>query len=112
MTDFGRQNLLSEIALLAAVHQRAQRHFGIEGDHAQVAVQVAVVEHVTFAHERVVVFQDVFGAADIAGLAFDLQVVVDQLRVDAQSGFDQPDVLIASAKQAFDASGNTHAGFH
>ena len=27
-------------------------------------------------------------------------------------GFDQPDVLIAGAKQAFDASADMHAGFH
>ena len=48
----------------------------------------------------------------LAGFAFNFQVVVDQLRVDAQPGFDQPDVFVAGAKQAFDASGNTDACFH
>ena len=107
-----RENLLAEIALLAALHQRAQRHFGIDGDDPQVAVQIAIVEDVTFAHQRVVVLQNVLGADDVAGLAFDFEIVVDQLRMDAQSGFDQPDVLVAGAKQAFDASVNTHASFH
>ncbi len=109
---FRRQDLLAEVALLAALHQRAQGHFGIGGDHAQVAVQVAVVEDVAFAHQRVVVFQDAFGARDVVGFAFDFEVVVDQLGVDAQSGFDQPDVFIAGAEEAFDASADAHASFH
>src|ERR1019366_2356607 len=32
--------------------------------------------------------------------------------MDAQAGFDQADVLIAGAKEAFDASADTHAGLH
>ncbi len=51
-------------------------------------------------------------AADVVRLAFDFQVVVDQMGVDAQAGFDQPDVFIAGAKEAFDASADTDAGFH
>ncbi len=109
---FRRQDLLAEIALLAAVHQCAQRHFGIVGDHAQVAVQVAVVENVAFADQRVIVFQDILGPGDVVRFAFDFQIVIDQLSVNAQAGFDQPDIFVAGAKQAFDASVNTHAGFH
>ena len=113
MTVFGRQHLLAEIALPAALHQRAQADTsGSLGDHAQVAVQVAVVEDVAFAHQRVVVLQDVFRAGDVAGLAFDFQVVVDQLRVDTQAGFDQTDVFVAGAEQAFDASADLNACFH
>ena len=47
-----------------------------------------------------------------SGFAFDFEIVVDQLGVDAQSGFDQPDVFIAGSKEAFDASADAHAGFH
>jgi hypothetical protein len=32
--------------------------------------------------------------------------------MDAQPGFDQADILIAGAKEAFDASADTHTGFH
>ncbi len=109
---FRRQHLLAEIALLAAVDQGAEGHFRVVGDHAQVAVQVAVIEDVAFAQQRVVVFQDVFGAGDVVGFAFDFEVVVYELSVDAQSGFEKPDVFIAGAKQALDASADTHAGFH
>ena len=109
---FRRQHLLAEIALPAALHQGAQRHLGVERHHAQVAVQVAVVEDVAFAHQRVVVFQDALRAGDVLRFAFDFEVVVDQLGVDAQARFDQPDVFIAGAEQAFDASADAHASFH
>ena len=64
-----------------------------------------------FADERVVVFQDVFGAADIARLTFNFQVVVNQLRMDAESGLEQTDIFIASAEQALYTSGNTFGAF-
>jgi hypothetical protein len=32
--------------------------------------------------------------------------------MDAQSGLDQPDILIAGSKEALDASADTHTGFH
>ena len=54
------------------------------------------------------------GELDLHGIvaAFDFQVAVHQVRVDAQTRFDQSDVLIAGSKEAFDASANTHARFH
>src|ERR1035437_3224517 len=107
----GRQHLLAEVALLARVHQGAKRHFAVASDHAQVAVQVAVGEDVAFAEQGVVVLQDVGRAADVLGLAFDFEVVVEQVGLDAQSGFNQPDVFIPGAEEAFDASADADAGF-
>ena len=69
----GRQHLLAEIALAAALHQGAEAHFGIFGNHAEIAVQIAIVEDVPFADERDVIFQDVFGARYRFGFAFDFQ---------------------------------------
>src|SRR5471030_1498662 len=83
---FRRQHFLAEVALLAAMHQRPQRHLRIDRDHAQVAVEIAVVEDVALADQRVVVFQDILGPGDVGRFAFDFQAVVDQLSVDAQSG--------------------------
>ncbi len=77
-----RQDLLAETALFAAVHQGAQGHFRIESHHAQIAVQVAVIEDVAFAHEGVVILQDGFRARDVGCFAFDFQAVIDQLGVD------------------------------
>ena len=81
-------------------------------DHAQIAVQIAVVEDVAFAQQRVVILQDARRADHVLRLALDLQVVVEQMGLDAQPGFDQPDVFIASAKEAFNASADTDTGFH
>jgi len=44
-----RQHLLAEYcAVFAALDQRAQGHLGVGGHHAQVAVQIAVIEDVAF----------------------------------------------------------------
>ena len=44
--------------------------------------------------------------------AFDFEQVVDKLRVHFEAGFDQADIFIAGAEQAFNASADLHAGFH
>jgi len=108
----GRQHLLAEVALLAAAHQCAQRHLAVARHDAQIAVQIAVAEDVAFTDERIVVFEDRFRTTDIVLVAFDFQAIVHELRVDAQTGFNQPNVLISGAKEALDASVNAHAGFH
>ena len=109
---FRRQDFLSEASLFAAIYQRAQRHFGIEGHDAQVTVQIAVVKDEAVAHEAVVIFQNAFRARDAVRFAFDFQAVSDQVGVYPQTRFDEPDVFIASAEKAFDAFADTHAGFH
>src|SRR5579872_4432243 len=65
-----------------------------------------------FASQRVEIFEDVFSAGNVGRFAFDFQIVVDQLGVNAQAAFQKPDVLISGAKEAFNASQNTHASFH
>ena len=109
---FGRENLLAETALLAAVDQRAKRDFGIGGDDAQQAVEIAVLEDLAFADEREVVLEDSLGAGHVVGLAFDFDGVAAEFRADVQAGFDEPDVFIAGTEEALDASADLHAGFH
>jgi len=43
--------------------------------------------------------------------AFNLQIAVNELGVDAQNGFEQPDVFVPGSEEAFDASVDTDAGF-
>ncbi len=68
-----RDGFLAEIALPPAFHQTAQGGFRVGGDHAQKAVQIAVVEDVAFAHQRAVVGKNVGGARDAVVFAFDFQ---------------------------------------
>ena len=56
------------------------------------------------------------GFVSLAGFAyrfaFDFQIVVDQLRVDVQPGFEQPDIFIACTEEAFYAPADANASFH
>ena len=106
------EHLLAEVALPAAVDQRAQADLRIFGDDAQIAVQVAVVEDVTFAHQRDVILQYVFGARHIFRFAFEFERIVDQVSIDPEAGFNQADILVAGAEEAFDASADLHTGSH
>ena len=73
---FRRQRLLAEVALAAAMDQAAKRHLGIFRYHAQIAVQIAVGEDVTFLHQSHVILQDAGGANDIRLVAFDFERIV------------------------------------
>src|SRR5206468_816198 len=99
-------------ALSSTVHQGSQAYLGIFGDHAQVAVQIAVVEDMPFAYQRNIFLKDVFGARDVARLAFELERVIDQVRVNAEAGFDETDIFVSGAKQAFYTSVNLYACSH
>jgi hypothetical protein len=67
---------------------------------------------VAFPEQRVVVFQDIFGARNVSRFAFDFQIVVDELSMYAQSGLQQPNVFIARTEQTFYTSVNANASFH
>jgi len=67
---------------------------------------------VTFAEECIIVLQDVGCTGYVLGLALDFEVVIVQMRLYAQAGFNQPDVFIAGSKEAFYASADADAGFH
>src|SRR5580704_7469530 len=110
--SFWRQRFLAEIPLAAAVHQAAQRHFGVFGDHAQVAVQVAIGEALPFLHQCDVILQDAGRADDVRFLAFDLQRIVPQAGGDVQSFFEDADVFIAGSEKGLDATGDLNAEFH
>ena len=84
----------------------------IGGDHAQEAVQIAVVEDVAFAHQRAVVGKDVGSARDARVFAFNFETIIEQARADIQPAFDQPNILVASPEQGLNAAADLYAGFH
>ncbi len=84
---FGRQRLLSEVALAAAMHQAAKRHFGVFGNHAQIAVQIAVGEALAFFDQRDVILQNAGGANHVRLVALDFEGVVHQAGGDIQAAF-------------------------
>ncbi len=112
MTVFGREHLLAETALLAALEERAQRDFGIGGDDAQQTVEIAVLEDDAFAHEREIILENAFRAGDGVGLAFDFERVRAQPGADVQTGFEQADIFVARAEKAFDTAADLDCGFH
>ena len=71
-----RQRLLAEVALPAALIPGAQVHLGVVGDDAQVAVEIAVVEHVAFAHQSHVFLENAFRARHTSGVSLEFQGVV------------------------------------
>ena len=92
--------------------RRAQSDFGIGGDHAQQAVQIAILENDAFADEREIILQNTFGTRYGFGLAFDFERVLAQPRADIQTGFEQTDIFIPRAEKAFNAAANLNCGFH
>jgi len=109
---FGREDLFPETALAAAGDERAKRDFRIRGDDAQEAVEIAVFKDGALLHERKIVFENAFGAGDVGRLALDLEGVVSEFGTDVQTGFDESDIFVPGAEEAFDASANLHTGFH
>ena len=109
---FRSENLLAEAALLSAFEKAAQRHFGIGGNHAQQAVQIAILENDAFANEREIILQNTFGTRYGFGFALDFEGVLPQPGADIQTGFEQADVFVARAEEAFNAAANLNCGFH
>ena len=52
------------------------------------------------------------GACDGGGFAFNRERIRIEASTDAQTGFQQSDILVASAEQAFNTVGNRDAGYH
>ena len=92
--------------------QTAEVHFGVLGDYAQVAVEVAIGEDVTFADQRDVVFENALGARDVGVFALDFNDAIEQVCADAQSAFDQTDIFVAGAKEALNALVDGNACLH
>ena len=84
---FGTMIFLAEIPLPAAQHEAAQVHLGIGGNHAQVAVEVAVGEDVPFLHQTRVFLEDAAGARDIGFAALEFERVVYQRGADVEPAF-------------------------
>ena len=80
--------------------------------HAQIAVQIAVIEDVPFAHQRHIIFQNVLGARDVGGFAFNFERVMNELGAHFQSRLEQTDIFVPRTEQAFDSTDDGYAYFH
>jgi hypothetical protein len=107
-----RDDFLAEAALLSALDQTAQAGARIGGDHAQEAVQIAVVEDVPFADQRAVIGKNIGGARHGLVVALDFQAIVQQAGADIQFAFEQADIFIASPEQRLNAAADLYAGLH
>ena len=56
--------------------------------------------------------QNARGALDLRRLALDLEVVIEQVRFNAQRGFQEFQVFIEGAEEFVDPSGDTYGLFH
>src|SRR5262249_39464117 len=86
---FWSDDFLAKTALLPAFDESTQAGFGIFGNDPKEAVQIAIVEHVAFAHQRHVIAENFGGPSDGLILAFDLKTIVEQTGPNIQSGLDQ-----------------------
>ena len=89
-----------------------RRDFGIGGDNAQQAVQIAILEHHALAHEREIILENALRTRDGLGLTLNFESIFPQPCADIQTGFEQPDIFIPRAKKPFNAAANLNCGFH
>src|SRR5208283_1664219 len=102
-----RQNLLTEGARLAALHQSAQRHVRVADYHLHVAVQVAVVEDVAFADEVDIVGQNALRAAYLRLITFQLYgATIGQVGVKIELPLKQANVLVTGPEQSLYSAGD------
>ena len=66
----------------------------------------------SFSNQREIVFKDSLSAGHVFGFAFDLNSVAAKPRPDVQTGFDQANIFIASAKQAFNSAAYLYGCCH
>ena len=86
------------------MNQAAQRHFRVGGNHAQIAIEVAVVEGGAAFDELDVIFKNARRADYVRLFALDLERIVEETSLDAEAGFENANVFISRPKQGFDAA--------
>src|SRR6185437_1684307 len=96
--------------LPTAFHQAAQAGFGIRRDYPQEAIEVAVIEHVPFAHQSRIIGQDLRRASHALLLALDFERIGQQASAHMQGVLNQADIFVASPEQGFNAAGDLYAG--
>ena len=102
----------SKRTLPSGFGQSSQRGFGIGDQHAQHAVQVAVVEGVAGALQLVVVGEDLLGAGYVARGSFEFNGVGSQVDVDVQAVFQHVQVFVAGAEQGLDVGADFNTLLH
>ena len=95
---FRGESLLPEIALPPAFDETAEGSFRIAGYDAKVAVQVAVVEGVTFFDESEIVLEDVRRAGDVVTCPLEFERVVEETGFEAQSFLKDADIFVSGPK--------------
>ncbi len=108
----GLDGAAAERTLAPGIGQAAQGRVGIGSQHAQHAVQVAVVEGVAGALQALVVGENLLGASHVVGRAFEFDGVRPQIDGDVEPVFQQAHILVPRAEQRLDVGTNPDAFLH
>src|SRR5205085_11407785 len=98
--------------LASGFGQTAQSDIGIANQHAQHAVQIAILKLESGPMQLIVVRKYLLCASDIAGRTFELNVLGAQIDVDVKTIFQHVEVFISCAEQGFDVRTNLDALLH
>ena len=108
----GRDALFAEGTHARRGERTMQRGRRLVGRDAEQRLYFLAAGDVPIADALVVGVEDAGGALDLSGFAFDFDVVVFQVRADAQRGFEEFQILIEGAEELVDASGDSYGLFH
>jgi len=101
-----------ERTLTPRLGQTAQRHLRIRRQHAQHAVQVAIIESVSRLSQVFKVRENLLSARHIARGALKINPVRPQINIDIQAVFEHMQVFVPRAKQCLDVRGDLDALLH
>ena len=108
----GLHGAASKGTLAPGVGQTSQRRVRIRRQHAQHAVEVAVVEAIARLLQAFVVGEDLLGASHVAGRAFEFDGIRPQVDGDVEAVFEQAHIFVPRSKQRLDVGAYPDALFH
>ena len=97
---------------LPLIGQAAKRHFRVAQDHAQIAVQVAILEDEALAKQARSSPPEWSRREGHWFFALNLDAVACDARPDIQRLFDQTNILVSSAEQGLDPGCKLYLYFH
>ncbi len=99
-------------SLSACLGQTPQRGFGIRHQHAQHAVQVAVVEGVSGALQEIVIGENLLGPGYVARCPLQFDGVGPQIDVDVQPIFQHVQIFVSRAEQGLNVVADINTLLH
>ena len=98
--------------LASGFGEAAESDVRVAHQHAQHAVEVAVIELEAGLLQLIVVGEELLGAGYVAGRAFDFDVIGAQVNVDVQAVFEHVQVFVARAEQGLDVGTDFNTFLH